>query len=140
MDDRDYQIIDHLIEKPRRSLSSLAKELGISVTAVSNRLKKLEENSIIKFEVSLNLQKFKMTHAFMFIETKDAISRSSVIDRFSKCPLVDKIFSSLKLIRLKFFQHLFDSIFGNALFAEFIPYTPTSIRATLFPQPSFCEF
>lgn len=92
VDNRDYQMIDQLIENPRSTLSCIAKKLGISVTATSNRLKKLEKNSIIKFEVSLNLEKFQMTHAFMFIETTDAGSRKDVIDRFSNCPLVDKIF------------------------------------------------
>ena len=81
MDDRDNILVDLLVKDPRSSLSSLAQKMGISVTAVSKRLKKLEDEGYIKFEVSVNIQKFKMSHAIMLIETKDAPSRAEVIER-----------------------------------------------------------
>jgi DNA-binding Lrp family transcriptional regulator len=124
MDDRDNHLLELLVEDPRRSLTSLAKNMNLSVTAVSKRLRKLENENYIKFEVSINLQKFKifkMTHAIMFIETKDAKSRAEVIDRFSQCPLVENIFD---IVGFEF--HLLVCLVSpdSNLLANFMTYCP----------------
>ena len=121
MDDRDNILVDLLVKDPRSSLSSLAQKMGISVTAVSKRLKKLEDEGYIKFEVSVNIQKFKMSHAIMLIETKDAPSRAEVIERYSACPLVDKIFDIIG-----FEYHLLVCLISPdpALMANFMSYCP----------------
>ncbi|MCX7973683.1 MAG: Lrp/AsnC family transcriptional regulator [Candidatus Aminicenantes bacterium] len=48
IDDIDRRIVKVLNENARRSFRDLAKEVGISVTAVINKVKKLEESGAIK--------------------------------------------------------------------------------------------
>jgi len=48
IDDLDRKIIRVMNTNARKSYRELAKQLGISVTAVINRIKKFEENNIIK--------------------------------------------------------------------------------------------
>jgi len=48
IDDIDRRIIKALNENARRSFRELAKEVGLSVTAVINKIKKLEEAGAIK--------------------------------------------------------------------------------------------
>ncbi|MFW9930368.1 MAG: Lrp/AsnC family transcriptional regulator [Candidatus Thorarchaeota archaeon] len=92
MDNRDQQIIDLLIENPRISLTELAKNLKLSVTAISKRMKKLEQENFIQFSVLINVNKFKLTQAMLLIEVSDARTRLEIIKRFSDCPLVMNIY------------------------------------------------
>ena len=92
LDDRDYKLIKLLTANPKASLSVLSKELGISLTAVSKRIKKLEEDEIIQYNICLNVQKIKMSHMMIMVETADSKSRGQVIKNFSHCPLVHQIF------------------------------------------------
>ncbi len=48
MDDLDLQILRSLDENARKSFRNTAKELEISLSAVSNRIHKLEEDGVIK--------------------------------------------------------------------------------------------
>jgi len=48
VDDLDRKIIRALNQNARRSFREIAKELGISVTAVIHRIKKFEEAGVIK--------------------------------------------------------------------------------------------
>ena len=42
MDEVDYKIIEKLNENARKSYREIARELNISLTTVSNRIKKME--------------------------------------------------------------------------------------------------
>ncbi len=46
--DLDLKIINRLLEDGRASLRSIAEELGVSVTTVSNHIKAMEKDGIIK--------------------------------------------------------------------------------------------
>jgi len=48
MDDRDVQILTHLLTDARQSARQLALRLGISTVTMISRIKKLEENKIIQ--------------------------------------------------------------------------------------------
>ncbi|MEK0352713.1 MAG: Lrp/AsnC family transcriptional regulator, partial [Nitrosopumilus sp.] len=48
IDDRDIKILTHLLTDARQSASQLAHRLDISTVTVITRLKKLEENKIIR--------------------------------------------------------------------------------------------
>ena len=47
-DNIDLEIIDLLLEDGRASLRSIAEEIGVSVTTVSNHLKEMEKEGIVK--------------------------------------------------------------------------------------------
>ena len=92
LSDRDYELLCILMDNPRANLSKIARELNISVTAVSKRLKKLENNDFIKYKVAINLNKYNVSHSIMLIETADSKCRAEIIQKFSSCPLVANIF------------------------------------------------
>ncbi len=48
MDDRDTKILNHLLIDARQSARQLAHRLGVSTVTMISRIKKLEENKIIK--------------------------------------------------------------------------------------------
>lgn len=48
MDDLDLQILRSLDDNARKSFRDIAKELKISLSTVSNRIHKLEEDGVIK--------------------------------------------------------------------------------------------
>lgn len=59
VDDLDRRIIRSLNQNARKSFREIAKELGISVTAVIHRIKKLEEADMIKGYIPVvNLEAF----------------------------------------------------------------------------------
>lgn len=59
VDDLDRKIIRSLNQNARKSFREIAKELGISVTAVIHRIKKLEEADMIKGYIPVvNLEAF----------------------------------------------------------------------------------
>lgn len=48
MDDLDRKIISSLNENARKSYRQMAKELGVSMSTVANRVRKLEETGVIR--------------------------------------------------------------------------------------------
>ncbi len=92
LSNRDYELLCVLTDNPRANLSTIARELNISVTAVSKRLKRLEKNDFIKYKVAINLNKYNVSHSIMLIETEDSQTRAEIIQKFSSCPLVANIF------------------------------------------------
>lgn len=57
MDNMDSRIIDILKENSRVSASEISRKVGLSVPAVSERIKKLEEQGVIqKYTIKLNEQ------------------------------------------------------------------------------------
>ncbi len=59
MDDLDLKIIASMNENARKSFRQMAKELGVSMSTVANRVRKMEEDEIIKgYAPVLDPQKF----------------------------------------------------------------------------------
>ncbi len=58
IDDIDYKIIQVLCEDARTSLRKISERIGVSLGAVSNRVKKLEQSGVIQgYSVLLNPEK-----------------------------------------------------------------------------------
>ena len=53
MDEIDYKILGKLNENARKSYREIARELSISLTTVSNRIKKMEEKNVIERYIPL---------------------------------------------------------------------------------------
>ena len=94
MDNLDYSIISALNKDARKSFRNIAKELKVSLSTVSNRIKRLEDNGIIERYIPIvNREKIgyeltaviniKLTHGKL-IEVQEKISKdkhvSSVYD------------------------------------------------------------
>lgn len=48
LDDLDRSILGHLNENARKSFRDIARELGVSISTVSNRVKRLEQEGVIQ--------------------------------------------------------------------------------------------
>jgi DNA-binding Lrp family transcriptional regulator len=85
IDELDDNILEKLNENARKSFSELVRELNVSLTAVSNRIKRLEDEKVIKRYIPLiNQEKIghnltsvinvKISHAKL-IEVQERISK-----------------------------------------------------------------
>ncbi|MDK2383750.1 MAG: winged helix-turn-helix transcriptional regulator [Candidatus Korarchaeota archaeon] len=101
LDDRDLRILTLLSENPRIPLSSLAKLLGISHTAISRRLRRLTDSGILRQAVTLNFEKLRFKIAIMLLEVDTIKNLREIARRFEDCPRLIHLFQgrgSLNLI------------------------------------------
>ncbi len=71
MDERNLRIIELLIRNARISKSEIARELGITETAVRKRIRKLEdERVILGYRAIVNYRKIGMVYSFTGIDVE----------------------------------------------------------------------
>src|SRR4030043_76173 len=86
MDELDYKILEKLNENARKSYREIARELNVSLTTISNRIKKMEDEKIIERYIPLiNQEKIgydlkavinvKISHGKL-IEVQEKISKN----------------------------------------------------------------
>ncbi|MCC0647726.1 Lrp/AsnC family transcriptional regulator [Clostridioides sp. ZZV15-6598] len=85
MDEIDLKIINSLKKNSRASTSEISRQVNLSIPAVSERIKKIEQSNIIqKYTIQINREKTKYKLlAFIFINTD--LSKS--IEEFKKTML-----------------------------------------------------
>ncbi|MCC0696331.1 Lrp/AsnC family transcriptional regulator [Clostridioides sp. ES-S-0048-02] len=85
MDEIDLKIINSLKKNSRASTSEISRQVNLSIPAVSERIKKIEQSNIIKkYTIQINREKTKYKLlAFVFINTD--LSKS--IEEFKKTML-----------------------------------------------------
>lgn len=59
---------------------------------MSKRLKRLEENQIVKYKTAINIQKYDLHHGIILIEINDVKAKHEIIRCISKCPFVEMVF------------------------------------------------
>ncbi|KPI46927.1 Lrp/AsnC family transcriptional regulator [Clostridioides difficile] len=71
MDKIDFKIINSLKKNSRASTSEISRQVNLSIPAVSERIKKIEQSNIIqKYTIQINREKTKYKLlAFIFINT-----------------------------------------------------------------------
>jgi Transcriptional regulators len=82
VDKIDLKIIDALKENCRSTTSEISKRVNLSIPAVAERIRKMEENNIIeKYTIKINREKinYKLL-AFIFVN----IDKSENVDNFRK--------------------------------------------------------
>jgi DNA-binding Lrp family transcriptional regulator len=86
MDELDYKILEKLNENARKSYREIARELKVSLSTISNRIKKLEDEKVIERYIPIiNQEKFgydltavinvKISHGKL-IEVQEKISKN----------------------------------------------------------------
>jgi len=92
-DNIDKQILEELQKDARQALKSLAKKIGISISALHARIKKLEDNGTIKkYTVLVDPEKVELdTTAFIFIECTVPTQRK-VSTLLAKNPMCSEVF------------------------------------------------
>ena len=73
LDEKDTEIISRLKQNARESASDISKEVGLSVSTVTDRIKKLEAAGVIeRYTVVLNNEKIGLdVTAFVEVSTSD---------------------------------------------------------------------
>ncbi|WP_202319033.1 Lrp/AsnC family transcriptional regulator [Archaeoglobus neptunius] len=72
MDEKDLKIISELVRDARTTLSELSEILGMSISSVHKRLKKLESEGVIeRYTAVVNPDKFESVTAFLLVSAED---------------------------------------------------------------------
>ena len=94
LDSIDKQLINILSTKGRESLTELKERVKkpdedtMSHSGVRKRIKKLEDNEIIKVQGNINLTTLGYQSAFILMEMKNYIEVQKVVDSYKHCPRV----------------------------------------------------
>lgn len=93
MDDKDMKIIAELVRDARTTLSELSEILGMSISSIHKRIKKLESEGIIeKYSAVINPDKFDSVTAFLLISAEDA---KKVFDEIKQAKDVVEVYKTL---------------------------------------------
>ena len=81
IDNTDLQILNQLIQNARESASNIAELIGMSIPAVTERIKKLQDSGIIKgYSVEIDKQKLGMdVSAFITIISESSAYFEDVV-------------------------------------------------------------
>ncbi len=90
----NFSILELLKQNARMSYSKIAKKLGVSETAIRKRIKKLEEDDIIKgYSLEINPRNAGIYVAIIGIDTSPE-DYLSVLEKTKKMKEVMKLYSS----------------------------------------------
>ncbi len=93
MDDKDMKIIAELVKDARTTLSELSEILGMSISSIHKRIKKLESEGIIeKYSAVINPDKFDSVTAFLLISAEDT---KKVFDEIRQIKDVVEVYKTL---------------------------------------------
>jgi len=84
LDQIDRQILHHLQQDGKMTVAALAHELGLSTTAIYERIRKLEKEGVIRKYVALLDQKKIQKNLIVFISISLKNHGRSYLDKFIK--------------------------------------------------------
>ena len=96
IDKIDYLILNELIKNARESASNIANSIGMSVPAVTERIKKLHDSGVIKgYSISINNHMIGMdVSAFITVISESSEFFEDVVDQANKNPCVTKCYTT----------------------------------------------
>ena len=105
MDSLDFKILRIMNKDARRSLNSIAEELGISGTAVAKRIEGMVDEGVIKgFEVSFDPALLKLHVCISDVRLKGRYITSEIIGELEKIPEIFFVTSSMNdILTLMFY-------------------------------------
>ncbi len=121
LDGIDKEILEHQMTNVLNPITALAKEIGISNTAVHQRIKKLQENGVIKHNIAVvDYEKLGYkTVAFVGVFMDKSSNYNKVIKELKKIPQVLEAYFTtgnyaifIKIIALDN-KHLMDLLNGE---------------------------
>ena len=91
MEDLDRQIVRLLAEDGRRSYTDLAKDTGLSVSAVHQRVRRLEKRGVIRgYHADINPDEIELPlTAFVSIKPIDPAAPDDAPDRLAHLPAIE---------------------------------------------------
>lgn len=93
MDDKDLRILAELVRDARTTLSDLSEILGMSISSIHKRIKKLESEGVIeRYSAIVNPEKFDSVTAFLLISAEDT---KRVFDEIKQIKDVIEVYKTL---------------------------------------------
>ena len=93
MDEKDLKIISTLVRDARTTLAELSDILGMSISSIHKRIKKLENGGVIeKYAAIVNPEKFDCVTAFLLISAENP---GRVFDEVKNSKEVVEIYKAL---------------------------------------------
>ncbi|GAA4282771.1 hypothetical protein GCM10022261_03020 [Brevibacterium daeguense] len=146
IDDIDLQILELLVQDPRRSQRSLAKDIGLSPPAIADRIAQLEEAGVIEgYTTKINLAKlgYSMT-VFAEIscelgpEHREQSRQLSEIDEVEKVILTTGAHDLLIKINVRDREHLNEVLFEKLIEGQTKIYqSNTRVSLGEFERPDY---
>ncbi len=96
LDQIDKQLIEHLQENGRQTTSELAHDVGMSVPAVAERIRKLQESGVIRrFSAVVDPRKIGMdVGAYITLISESSAHYGEVVERAQAHPDVLEVMST----------------------------------------------
>lgn len=93
LDDIDKKILGFLQENARIPSSTIAKKIGMANSAVSERMRKLEERGVINgYEARLDVGALDMSlTAYIFVRTNETAARWETAEELAKIPQIQEV-------------------------------------------------
>ncbi|MBN1800563.1 MAG: Lrp/AsnC family transcriptional regulator [Candidatus Lokiarchaeota archaeon] len=89
LDEIDRQIVEILQQEPNITYTTIAKKVHRSQPTVGQRIKRLEECGLIKYNVGVSLKDIDMYLAKVEIKTKNP---DSIVPIINQCPHIFRVF------------------------------------------------
>ena len=101
LDKLDLKILEELKIDARMSITDLAQRAGSSRITVTNRLKRLRKEGIVKIPAGLDLVKLGYKMALVCLEVSEDENRKRFYEVMSQCPRVQTIFRTPDLANIQ---------------------------------------
>jgi len=95
LDDVDRAIIANLRTDGRMTYKKIGDNIGFTIMGVKRRYLKLENDELIKVNVSENVNKLNYKMALILLEIDDQQTLKNVLERFTNCPRAVYVFTML---------------------------------------------
>ena len=107
LDDIDIKILKHLQEDGRETASKIAEKLNLTVPTITERIKKLQESSIIKgFQAIIDPKSVSLdVSAVITVISSSSDNYQQVIDNAVDCPEIIQCFSTTGMGSLLLWVH-----------------------------------
>jgi Lrp/AsnC family transcriptional regulator for asnA, asnC and gidA len=95
LDDIDWKLITALQSDGRKTFKELGEKIGFTSLGAKKRVDKLLKKGIIDISALVNTDALNMCLALILLEIESASTMRKIIDRYSRCPRVINVFTTM---------------------------------------------
>ena len=95
LDDIDWKLITELQSDGRKTYKELGKKIGFTSLGAKKRVDKLLKKKIINISALVNTDTLNLCLALILLEIENAEAMRKIIERYSKCPRVINVFTTM---------------------------------------------
>jgi Lrp/AsnC family transcriptional regulator for asnA, asnC and gidA len=95
LDEIDWKLITELQSDGRKTFKALGETIGFTSLGAKKRVDKLLKQGTINISALVNTDALNLCLALILLETESAEAMRKIIDRYSKCPRVINVFTTI---------------------------------------------